>query len=75
MLADAQEDSELATKYTLRAIRINSKDYRAWVLKGVLEQTDENVVSAVDSYKKALNLEPDHPMSPELRVVLKGLEN
>nr|ADI21481.1 hypothetical protein [uncultured myxobacterium HF0070_11L13] len=75
MLADAQEDSELAMKYTRRAIKINSKDYRAWVLKGVLEQTDEDVISAADSYKKALNLEPGHSMSPELRVVLKGLES
>jgi len=74
MLADEQGDMELALKHALHALRVNRADYRAWVLKGVLEQTSDNVVSAETSYRKALELEPSHPMRPELRVVLKGLE-
>jgi tetratricopeptide (TPR) repeat protein len=52
-----------------KAIQIEPKFYRAWVLKGSVAQFMGNRKLARESYEKALALEPDHPMSSELRAI------
>jgi tetratricopeptide (TPR) repeat protein len=56
-----------------RAIQIDPKFYRAWVLKGSVMQFMGKKKMAREAYQKALDLEPDHLMSAELRSILAHL--
>src|SRR5262249_10200060 len=64
----------LASERAERALSIDPKFYRAWVLKGSVLQFLGKKKQAADSYNRAVKLEPDHAMSPELRTIVDGLE-
>lgn len=56
-----------------RALAIDAKFYRGWVLKGSALQFLGRKKQAADAYNRAAKLEPDHPMTAELRTILDGL--
>jgi hypothetical protein len=56
-----------------RALQIDARFYRGWVLKGSVLQFLGRKKPAADAYNRAVKLEPDHPMSPELRTIVDGL--
>ncbi len=74
LVAEARGDLDEAYAHATRAVKVDRKAYRGWVLKGSLEQFQRKPTEAVDSYKKALTSDPDHPMSSELRGVVRRLE-
>lgn len=55
------------------AIAADPKFYRAWVLKGSVAQFKGQAGAARTSYEKAIALEPQHPMTPEIQSVLASL--
>ncbi|MBK6684840.1 MAG: hypothetical protein IPG45_10230 [Deltaproteobacteria bacterium] len=55
------------------ALAADPKFYRAWVLKGSVAQFKGQAGAARTSYQKAIALEPQHPMSPEIQSVLASL--
>lgn len=55
------------------AIAADPKFYRAWVLKGSVAQFRGQAGAARTSYEKAIALEPQHPMTPEIQSVLASL--
>lgn len=57
-----------------RAIRIDPKSYRGYILRGSIQQFQGSAQSAVQSYRTALAISPTHPMSPELREVTERLQ-
>lgn len=57
-----------------RAIRIDAKSYRGYILRGSIQQFQGSAQSAVQSYRTALAISPTHPMSPELREVTERLQ-
>jgi hypothetical protein len=57
-----------------RAIRIDTKSYRGYILRGSIQQFQGSAQSAVQSYRTALAISPAHPMSPELREVTERLQ-
>ena len=75
MLEDARGNVDAAMRHAKRALKVDAKSYRGWVLKGWLEQSDRALALAIASYRKALSLNPGHAMSPELRTVVRGLED
>lgn len=56
-----------------RAIAIDSRSYRAWVLKGSVEQFRGRKSQAIKAYERAMKLGPNHPMAPEIESVLSEL--
>jgi tetratricopeptide repeat protein len=71
---DAKHSLDLARDAADRALAIDPKFYRAWVLKGSVMQFLGRPKLAEDAYNKALALEPDHPMSTELRAILEQMK-
>lgn len=63
----------LAGEAAARALALDPRAYRAWVLKGSVHQFLGQKKDARDAYAKALALEPDHPMSAELKTIVAGL--
>lgn len=63
----------VASERAEQALSINPKFYRGWVLKGSVLQFLGKRKQAADAYNRALKLEPDHPMSSELRTIVEGL--
>jgi hypothetical protein len=57
-----------------RAIGIDAKSYRGYILRGSIQQFQGSAQSAVQSYRTALAISPAHPMSPELREVTERLQ-
>lgn len=55
------------------AIAADPKFYRAWVLKGSVAQFKGQAGAARSAYEKAIALEPQHPMTPEIQSVLGSL--
>lgn len=57
-----------------RAITIDPKSYRGYILRGSIQQFQGSGRAAVQSYRAALGISPAHPMSPELREVTDRLQ-
>lgn len=64
----------IASERAEHALSIDPKFYRAWVLKGSVLQFLGKRKQAAEAYNRAVKLEPDHAMSPELRTIVDGLE-
>ncbi len=57
-----------------RALALDRSNFRAWVLKGSVLQFRGRNKAAKRAYQRGLNLAPDHPMSGEIRMVVKELD-
>lgn len=57
-----------------RALAMDRRSFRAWVLKGSVLQFQRRNAEALKAYQRALKLGPDHPMSGQLRAVIGALE-
>ena len=64
----------LADEMVSRALELNDRSYRAWVLKGSVKQFQERLREAVQAYRRAVELGPAHGMTPEIRAVIRSLE-
>jgi Flp pilus assembly protein TadD len=71
---DSKGRLDLARESADKAIALDPKYYRAWVLKGSVLQFQGKAKGAEDAYAKALALEPEHPMSAELRSILDQMQ-
>ncbi len=56
-----------------RALAIDARSYRAWVLKGSAEQFLGRNENAIRAYERARELGPNHPMAPEIDSVIEQL--
>ncbi len=65
---------DLANAMANRALQLNRRSFRAWVLKGSVQQFKDRPRRALAAYRRALKLGPDHAMSDELRAVIEQLE-
>lgn len=63
-----------ANRMADRALRLDRRSYRAWVLKGSVLQFQQKREAALRAYRRALKLGPEHPMTPQIRVIVRGLE-
>lgn len=63
-----------ANRMADRALALDRRSFRAWVLKGSVLQFQRKDKRALDAYQRALKLGPDHPMSDQLRAVVGALE-
>jgi tetratricopeptide (TPR) repeat protein len=70
---DSKGRLDLASEAANRALAIDPKFYRAWVLKGSVLQFLGKQKPAADAYRKAIQLEPEHPMSAELKTILEHM--
>ncbi|MEM7675439.1 MAG: hypothetical protein AAF449_05490 [Myxococcota bacterium] len=66
---------DLADAMANRALMLNRRSFRAWVLKGSVQQFKKNNRKALAAYRRALKLGPNHEMSDEIRSVVEQLEN
>ena len=65
-----QKANEMAN----RALELNRQSFRAWVLKGTVQQFAKQSRQALAAYRRALILGPNHEMSDEIRAVVAQLE-
>ncbi|MCC7386694.1 MAG: hypothetical protein IT384_32955 [Deltaproteobacteria bacterium] len=64
---------EIALGFVDHALEIEPLNYRGHVLKGSVRQFQGSAGQAVVSYRRALEIDPRHVMSPELRVVAEEI--
>jgi tetratricopeptide (TPR) repeat protein len=74
MLATELDHMKEAAGYVDKALQLDAKYYRAWVLKGFIHQSGRRAARALECYRRALAIDPGHAMSPELRSVADRLE-
>lgn len=63
-----------ANQMANRALALNRRSFRAWVLKGSVQQFQRKTRGALAAYRRALKLGPEHEMSDEIRAVVAQLE-
>ena len=57
-----------------RALELDRRSFRAWVLKASVLQFEQHPRRALAAYRRALQLGPNHEMSAEIQAVVEQLE-